>query len=91
MADGHVDYERIRRFLKETGRRLLLMVMRLLGLISLRWSATTATRGDILLGSAEFQETKTTGTGKKVRKSVFVPVETTTSNALVSCDGFGYD
>ncbi|GKB92501.1 hypothetical protein Tco_0964773 [Tanacetum coccineum] len=28
------------------------------------WSAITATRGDILLESAEFQETKTTGTGK---------------------------
>nr|GFA98864.1 hypothetical protein [Tanacetum cinerariifolium] len=29
-----------------------------------KWSATTATRGDILLGSAELQETKTTSTRK---------------------------
>ncbi|GKD79347.1 hypothetical protein Tco_1341968, partial [Tanacetum coccineum] len=36
------------------------MAMRLLVLISPKWSATTATRGDILLGSAELQEIKTT-------------------------------
>ncbi|GJT06459.1 ribonuclease H-like domain-containing protein [Tanacetum coccineum] len=41
---------RARRFLKNTGRSLLLMAMRLLVLISPKWSATTATRGDILLG-----------------------------------------
>ncbi|GJZ77125.1 ribonuclease H-like domain-containing protein [Tanacetum coccineum] len=38
--------------------------MRPLGLISPRWSATTVTRGDILPGSVELQETKTTGTRK---------------------------
>ncbi|GJR92578.1 hypothetical protein Tco_0264752 [Tanacetum coccineum] len=38
---------------------LLLMAMRLLVLISPKWSATTATRGDIFLGSAELQEIKT--------------------------------
>ncbi|GJY25409.1 hypothetical protein Tco_0400135, partial [Tanacetum coccineum] len=43
---------------------LLLMAMRLLVLISLKWSATTTTRGDILLGSAELQEIKTTRTRK---------------------------
>ncbi|GJW64709.1 putative ribonuclease H-like domain-containing protein [Tanacetum coccineum] len=43
---------------------LLLMAMRLLVLISPKWSATTATRGDILLGSAELQEIKTTRTRK---------------------------
>ncbi|GJU15157.1 putative ribonuclease H-like domain-containing protein [Tanacetum coccineum] len=40
------------------------MAMRLLVLISPKWSATTATRGDILLGSAELQEIKTTRTRK---------------------------
>nr|GFA07137.1 retrovirus-related Pol polyprotein from transposon TNT 1-94 [Tanacetum cinerariifolium] len=40
------------------------MVMRLLVLISPIWSATTGTRGDILLGSAELQEIKTTSTRK---------------------------
>ncbi|GKG44845.1 hypothetical protein Tco_0486283 [Tanacetum coccineum] len=60
------------------------MAMRLLVLISPKWSATNATRGDILLGSTELQEIKTT------RRSV--PVETSTSTALVSCDGLGrYD
>ncbi|GKB18601.1 hypothetical protein Tco_0852524 [Tanacetum coccineum] len=36
------------------------MEMRLLVLISPKWSATTTTRGDIFLGSAEIQEIKTT-------------------------------
>ncbi|GKE10470.1 hypothetical protein Tco_1414021 [Tanacetum coccineum] len=49
-----------------------------------KWSAITATRGDILLGSAELQEIKTT------RRSVLM--ETSTFTALVSCDGLGgYD
>nr|GEV01200.1 hypothetical protein [Tanacetum cinerariifolium] len=43
---------------------LLLMAMRLLVSISPKWSATTATRGDILLGSEELQEIKTTSTRK---------------------------
>ncbi|GKB15445.1 hypothetical protein Tco_0849368 [Tanacetum coccineum] len=52
-----------------------------------KWSATTATRGDILLGSAELQEIKTTR-----RKAQEGPVETSTSTALVSRDGLdGYD
>ncbi|GKA83574.1 hypothetical protein Tco_0805169 [Tanacetum coccineum] len=55
---------RAKRFLKNTGRSLLLMAMRLLVLISLKWSATTATRGDILLESAELKEIKTTRTSK---------------------------
>ncbi|GJW28434.1 ribonuclease H-like domain-containing protein [Tanacetum coccineum] len=55
---------RARRFLKNTRRSLLLMVMRPLGLISQRNRENT----------------------RRV-----VPVETTTSNALVSCNGSGYD
>ncbi|GKB80983.1 hypothetical protein Tco_0947878, partial [Tanacetum coccineum] len=55
-----------------------------------KWSATTATRRDILLGSAELQEIKTTRTRKSSKR--IVPVETSTSTALVSCDGLGgYD
>ncbi|GJZ57668.1 hypothetical protein Tco_0613162 [Tanacetum coccineum] len=51
--------------------------------------AYNATRGDILLGSAELQEIKTTRT-RKAQEGV--PVETSTSTALVSCDGLGgYD
>ncbi|GJX56508.1 hypothetical protein Tco_0286405 [Tanacetum coccineum] len=55
---------RARRFLKNTGRKLTVNAMRLLVLISLKWSATTATRGDILLRSAKLQEIKTTRTRK---------------------------
>ncbi|GJX78373.1 hypothetical protein Tco_0325184 [Tanacetum coccineum] len=40
------------------------MAMRLLVLIRPKWSATTATRGGILLGSAELQKIKTTRTRK---------------------------
>nr|GEU89751.1 retrovirus-related Pol polyprotein from transposon TNT 1-94 [Tanacetum cinerariifolium] len=43
---------------------LLLMALRLLVLISPMWSATTSTRGDILLESVELQEIKTTRKGK---------------------------
>ncbi|GJY53059.1 hypothetical protein Tco_0444723 [Tanacetum coccineum] len=63
------------------------MVMRPLGLISLRWSATTATRGDILPRSAEFQDNRNRESSRRS-----VQVETTTFNALISCDGLGgYD
>ncbi|GKA15550.1 hypothetical protein Tco_0695297 [Tanacetum coccineum] len=72
-----------------------------------KWSATTATRGDILLGSAELQEIKTTKREHFVRECRAprnqdyknkessrrnVLVETPTFIALVSCDGLGgYD
>ncbi|GJS19204.1 hypothetical protein Tco_0447836 [Tanacetum coccineum] len=55
---------RARRFLIIQERSLLLMVMRLLVLISPKWSAITAIGGDILLGSAELQGIKTTRTRK---------------------------
>ncbi|GJZ68725.1 retrovirus-related pol polyprotein from transposon TNT 1-94 [Tanacetum coccineum] len=55
---------RARRFLRIQERSLLLIVMRLLVLISPKWSAITAIRGDILLGSAELQGIKTTRTRK---------------------------
>ncbi|GJY30239.1 hypothetical protein Tco_0413734 [Tanacetum coccineum] len=48
---------------------LLLMAMRPLVLISPKWSTTTATKGDILLGNAELQEIKTTKT-RKAKKEV---------------------
>ncbi|GJT58083.1 hypothetical protein Tco_0993137 [Tanacetum coccineum] len=63
--------------------------MAMLTMRAIRWSATTTTREDTLLGSAELQETKTTGTGKAI-EGVYQWL-TTTSNALVSCDGIGYD
>ncbi|GJX08243.1 hypothetical protein Tco_0196175 [Tanacetum coccineum] len=60
------------------------MAIRLLVLISPKWSDTTTTRGDILLESTELQEIKTTRT-KKAQEGV--SMETSTSTALVSCDG----
>ncbi|GKF67700.1 hypothetical protein Tco_0197379, partial [Tanacetum coccineum] len=54
-------------------------------------SATTATRGDILLGSVELHEIKTTRT-RKSQEGVRLYVETSTSTTLVSCDDLGgYD
>ncbi|GKB21605.1 hypothetical protein Tco_0855528, partial [Tanacetum coccineum] len=59
-----------------------------------RWSVTTATKGDTLQGSARLQggvlqlpQKGTTATKGDTRR--VVTVETTTSNALVSCDGLG--
>ncbi|GKD44330.1 hypothetical protein Tco_1268975 [Tanacetum coccineum] len=64
-------------------RSLLLMAMRLLVLISPKWSATTATRGDILLGSAELQEIKTTRT-RKAQEGVEGPIITHAYSSLSS-------
>ncbi|GKD38187.1 hypothetical protein Tco_1258394 [Tanacetum coccineum] len=65
------------------------MAMRLLVLISPKWSATTATREDILLGSAELQEIKTTMT-RKAQEGVCLWKHLLPQ--LVSCDGLGgYD
>ncbi|GJW14020.1 hypothetical protein Tco_0018153 [Tanacetum coccineum] len=55
---------RARRFLKKIGRKLTFNGNETIGLISPKWSSTTATIGDILLGSAELQEIKTTRTRK---------------------------
>ncbi|GJU79228.1 putative ribonuclease H-like domain-containing protein [Tanacetum coccineum] len=51
---------RARRFLKNTGRKLTVNDNETIGFDKSKWSATTATRGDILLGSAKLQEIKTT-------------------------------
>ncbi|GKA02431.1 hypothetical protein Tco_0675096 [Tanacetum coccineum] len=50
---------------------ILLMAMRLLVLISPKWSAITATRGDILQESVELHEIKTTRTSK-AQEGVFL-------------------
>ncbi|GKA05324.1 hypothetical protein Tco_0684444, partial [Tanacetum coccineum] len=54
---------RARMFLKNTGRKLTVNGNKTIS-FDTKWSATTATRGDILLGSAELQEIKTTRTRK---------------------------
>ncbi|GJU24097.1 putative ribonuclease H-like domain-containing protein [Tanacetum coccineum] len=64
---------RARRFLKNTGRKLTVNGNETIGLISPNWSATTAIRGDILLGSAELQEIKTTRTRKAQEGVNFMP------------------
>ncbi|GJR66027.1 hypothetical protein Tco_0012092 [Tanacetum coccineum] len=63
------------------------MVMRPLGLISPRWSAITVTRGETLPRSVELQDNRNMESSRRS-----MPIETTTSNALISCDGLGgYD
>ncbi|GJT27289.1 hypothetical protein Tco_0907564 [Tanacetum coccineum] len=55
-----------------------------------KWSATTVTRGDILLGSAELQEIKTTRT-RNAQEGVCM-WKHLLPHLLVSCDGLGgYD
>ncbi|GJX95774.1 hypothetical protein Tco_0351572 [Tanacetum coccineum] len=58
LSQEDVNQKLLRSLSPEWEGSLLLMAMRLLVLISPKWSATTATRGDILLGSAELQEIK---------------------------------
>nr|GEV05773.1 hypothetical protein [Tanacetum cinerariifolium] len=60
---------RDKRFLKKTGRKLTVNRNKIIVLISQMWSAITSTRGDILLGSAELQEIKTTSTRKAPERS----------------------
>ncbi|GJY44710.1 hypothetical protein Tco_0432923 [Tanacetum coccineum] len=55
-------------------------------LISLKWSATTSTRGDILLRSVELQEIKTTRTRTISKVTVFA-VGKSTSILWSVCDG----
>ncbi|GKF71971.1 hypothetical protein Tco_0208085, partial [Tanacetum coccineum] len=60
-----------------------------LGLTTPRWSVSTATREDTLQGSVGHPGIKTKNR-EPIRRTI--PVEETTSNALVSqCNGFGYD
>ncbi|GJS30398.1 hypothetical protein Tco_0491018 [Tanacetum coccineum] len=61
------------------------MEISLLGLISPKWSATTTTRRDILLGNAELQEIKTTRTRKA--QEGLSSCGTILLQPLVSCDG----
>ncbi|GJR80371.1 hypothetical protein Tco_0151156 [Tanacetum coccineum] len=50
QLNRQVDHERAKSFLKKTGRKLTVNGNETIGFISPKWSATTATRGDILLG-----------------------------------------
>ncbi|GJV74061.1 hypothetical protein Tco_1494056 [Tanacetum coccineum] len=57
---------------------------------NLKWSTTTATRGDILLGSAELQENQDNKNKKKLKKECACGKNL--HHTLVSCDGLGgYD
>ncbi|GJX92431.1 retrovirus-related pol polyprotein from transposon TNT 1-94 [Tanacetum coccineum] len=60
MANANVDHGGPRRFLKNIEGSLTVNGKRHISLIYPKWSATTATRGDILLWSAKLQEIKTT-------------------------------
>ncbi|GKF85140.1 hypothetical protein Tco_0250038, partial [Tanacetum coccineum] len=81
---------RARRFLKNTGRKLTVNGNETIRvLISPKWCATTATKGDILPGSVELQEIKTTRTRKAQEGVRLWKKEISTSTTLVSCDGLG--
>ncbi|GKA42471.1 hypothetical protein Tco_0735131 [Tanacetum coccineum] len=67
----------------------LLMAMRPLVLISPKWSATTVTKGDILLGSKELQEIKTTRTRKAQEESD--QAEEGPNYALMAFSSLNYD
>ncbi|GKF65855.1 hypothetical protein Tco_0192372, partial [Tanacetum coccineum] len=55
---------RARRFLKNTRRKLTVNGNKTIGFDKSKVECLTAIKGDILLGSAELQEIKTTGTRK---------------------------
>ncbi|GKF62239.1 hypothetical protein Tco_0182293 [Tanacetum coccineum] len=78
------------RFLKNTGRKLTVNGMRPLGLISPRWSVTIChKRGHF---ARECRALRNQENRNRENTRNVMPVETTTSNALISCDGFGdYD
>ncbi|GKC48920.1 hypothetical protein Tco_1071665, partial [Tanacetum coccineum] len=82
---------RARRFLKNTGRKLTVNgYWKLLGLISPRWNVTTATKGGYFARECRAPRNQENRNRENTRR--VVPVETTTSNALISCDGLGdYD
>ncbi|GJS01995.1 hypothetical protein Tco_0821835 [Tanacetum coccineum] len=84
---GSADTPNFKKFLKKTGRKLYWpKKKRLEVLTSQRWIISTATREDTLQRPQESRQQNK----EPIRRTV--PVEETTSNALLSqCDGFGYD
>ncbi|GKB16744.1 putative reverse transcriptase domain-containing protein [Tanacetum coccineum] len=87
MANGHVDYEG-KKFLKNIGRKLTVNGNKTLVLISPKWSATTATRGNLLGRQApRLQEQQETSKAQKE-----CACGKSNSTTFVSCDGLGgYD
>ncbi|GJV38437.1 hypothetical protein Tco_1410914 [Tanacetum coccineum] len=82
---------RARRFLKNTRRKLTVNGTETIGLISPRWSVTTATKGGGYF-ERECRAPRNQENKNRENTRMVVPVETTTSNALISCDGLGdYD
>ncbi|GJT39128.1 putative ribonuclease H-like domain-containing protein [Tanacetum coccineum] len=75
------------RFLKNTGRKVTINGNETIRFDKSKVECYNYHKMGHFVESAEFQETKTTGIRKASRRSV--PVETTTSNDLISCDGLG--
>ncbi|GJZ82946.1 putative ribonuclease H-like domain-containing protein [Tanacetum coccineum] len=82
---------RAKRFLKNTGRKLDMNNKERIGYDKSKVECFNCHKKDTLQGSDRAApRIKTAGKGGPTRR--IVPVEETTSNALVSkCDGFGYD
>ncbi|GJR91686.1 ribonuclease H-like domain-containing protein [Tanacetum coccineum] len=78
------------RFLKNTGRKVSIMVnLRPIRLISQTWSDYNCHKKGHFARECRAPRNQENRNRENTRR--VVPVETTTSNALVSCDGSGYD
>ncbi|GJQ99844.1 hypothetical protein Tco_0522829 [Tanacetum coccineum] len=79
------------RFLKNTEEALMFNVNETIGFDKSKWNVLKlATRGGHLLGSTKLQGIQDNKNKESSKRSVYV--ETSTSTALVSCDGLGgYD
>ncbi|GJX18803.1 putative ribonuclease H-like domain-containing protein [Tanacetum coccineum] len=78
------------RFLKNTGRKVSIMVnLRPIRLISQTWSDYNCHKKGHFTRECRASKNQENRNRENTRR--VVPVETTTSNALVSCDGSGYD
>ncbi|GJZ61934.1 putative ribonuclease H-like domain-containing protein [Tanacetum coccineum] len=84
---------RARRFLKNTGRKLTVNGNETVGFDSPKWLVLQLPKeGHFDLGVVELQEIKINKEQRKVKRSVPPMWATSTSTALVSCDGLGgYD
>nr|GFA29516.1 hypothetical protein [Tanacetum cinerariifolium] len=89
MENSHVDYE-ARRFLKKTGRKLTINCNETISFDKYNAECHNChKRGDF---SRECRALRNQDNKRKESSRRSVPVETSTSIALVSCDGLsGYD
>ncbi|GKF94396.1 putative reverse transcriptase domain-containing protein, partial [Tanacetum coccineum] len=89
VADGNVDNER-RRFLKKTGRNLGVNVTDTIGFDKTKVECYNYHKRGHFARECRAPKNQDSRNRETTRRTV--PIDETTSNALVSqCDGFGYD